>query len=42
MTFHTTTLPECPVADRVRFYVDSYNRSGGGLNELEVYGVPAE
>jgi len=41
-TFHTTVLPECPVADRVRFYIDSYNREGGGLNELEVYGAPAE
>ena len=41
-TFHTTVLPECPLADRVRFYIDSYNRDGGALNELEIYGVFVE
>ena len=31
-----TIAHEMPVADGVRFFVDSYNGSGGGLNELEV------
>jgi hypothetical protein len=37
-TFQETNL-ESPVVGRyIRFYVDSYYQSGGGLNELEVYG----
>ena len=40
--WQTIVLDECPVADGVRFFVDSYNGSGGGLNELEVYGRDVE
>ena len=32
----------CPVANSIKFYVDSSNQSGGGLTELEAYGRGVE
>ncbi|MEE2758041.1 MAG: thrombospondin type 3 repeat-containing protein [Myxococcota bacterium] len=36
----TTQFDECQIGNRVRFYVDSWNESGGGISELEIYGEP--
>ena len=38
--WNTTVLDECVEGDKVRFYVDSFNGSGAGLSEIEVYGQP--
>jgi len=39
LVFHTAT-PTAPVAARyLRIYVDSFDGLGGGINELEVYGL---
>ena len=32
----------CPVANRIKFYVDSTNQSGGGMTEIEAYGRGVE
>jgi hypothetical protein len=38
LRWHTTVLDECIQGDRVRIYADTWNRDGGGVSELEVYG----
>jgi hypothetical protein len=39
LVFHTAT-PDTPVAARyLRIYVDGYDGLGGGINEIEVYGL---
>jgi hypothetical protein len=36
-------IMDAPIIGRyIRFYIDEYYKNGGGLNELEVYGIESK